>query len=485
MNPKSILLRSPFKEIAAGILYHDFPRRITVNVIEKRIHRKLSKGDTDLFPRKMQDDKFCMVRSLMRAIDNGVRNGHISRQVWIRFLNSFLRIYLEKHDKAKIFREQYGFGPPGFVTISPTKLCNLRCSGCYADSSSSTRGELDYEIVSRIVKEQKEIWDSHFTVISGGEPLLYKSEGKTVFDLAEEHNDTFFLMYTNGTLINDEMAQKFAEAGNITPAISLEGLERETDEKRGKGVHRKILKAFESLKKFGVPYGISITATRSNAGIIMSDEFIDYYFNQQGAIYGWIFQYMPIGRSHALDLMVTPEQRLQMYHETWKLIREKALFLADFWNCGAASSGCISAGRQRGYMYIDWDGNIMPCVFNPYKIHNIIEVYKKGGNLNTVLLSSFFKGIREWQEQYALNGPADTMGNIIVPCPIRDHYETMHELINRTNAQPADEAAEQALQDAEYYHGLVRYGKQAKAITDEIWERDYLGPEQKELLKKK
>lgn len=40
---------------------------------------------------------------------------------------------------------------------------------------------------------------------SGGKPLVFKNEGKTIFDLAKEHNDTFFLMYTNGTLINEEM----------------------------------------------------------------------------------------------------------------------------------------------------------------------------------------------------------------------------------------------------------------------------------------
>ena len=481
MDPKRVILKSPFKEVITSALIYDLPRRLLFNIIEKRVYKKLLKSYIDRFPRKIQEDKFCMARNIMQAINTGLKNGQISKQVWSRILKSFGSVYLRENNKIKIFQEQYGFAPPSFVTISPTRLCNLQCSGCYAGSFRRSREKLDYEMVSRIVREQKELWNSHFTVISGGEPLLYKSEGKTIFDLAMEHNDTFFLMYTNGTLINDEMAQKFAEAGNITPAISVEGFEAETDERRGKGVHRNILRAFESLRKFGVPYGISINAIRSNAEIIMSDEFIDYYFNQQGVLYGWIFQYMPIGRAYSLDLMVTPEQRLKMYLRTWKLIREKGIFMADFWNCGTASTGCISAGREDGYFYIDWNGNVMPCAFNPYKIHNIIEVYREEGDLNTVLFSSFFKEIRYWQEEYALKGPADTMGNIIVPCAIKDHYEMMFELINRTNAQPADEAAFLASLDAEYYYSLVRYGKEVKAITDEIWEREYLGPEQKEL----
>jgi len=481
MNPKRFILKSPLKEITEKVLFYDFSRRLVFYIIEKSLKNILLNRDREKFPRKLQQDKFCMARNMMYSIDRGLKSGQISRQLWTPFVNSFGNVYLKNLDKIKAFQEKYGFKPPGFVTISPTKNCNLQCIGCYANSFRTSRERLDFEIVTRVVREQKELWNSHFTVISGGEPLVYKSQGKTIFDLAREHSDTFFLMYTNGTLINEEVAQKFAEVGNITPAISVEGFEEETDKRRGKGVHQKILRAFENLSKVGVPYGISITATRHNAEIIMSDEFIDYYFNQHGVLYGWIFQYMPIGRSFTLDLMVTPQQRLEMYLKTWQLIREKGVFMADFWNCGAVSSGCISAGKPGGYFYIDWNGNVMPCVFNPYKVGNIVEIYKQGGNLNTVLFSSFFKEIREWQEEYALKGPAHQMGNIIVPCPIRDHYETMYDLIQRTKAQPADEAAAQALQDPDYYEGLVEYGKKVKELTDVIWNKEYLEPERQKM----
>lgn len=479
MFQKSIILKSPLKEATKVILLNNLTRKAVLNIVEKEVHRKFLKRDKHRYPRKVQKDKFCMVRSMLRSIDRGLKTGLISKEVFSRFLQSFGSIYIKESKNVKKFQEQYGFKPPGFITLSPTRLCNLHCEGCYANSFSTASERLDYEIVTRIVREQKELWDSHFTVISGGEPLVYKSNGKTLLDLAREHQDTFFLMFTNGTLINEEMARKLAEVGNITPAISIEGFEEETDKRRGRGVHQKILKAFEYLRKYGVPFGVSITATRYNAEVIMSDEFIDYYFNQQGALYGWIFQYMPIGRDFSLELMVTPEQRLQMYLKTWELIREKNLFLADFWNCGAVSNGCISGGRQGGYIYINWNGDVMPCVFNPYKVHNIIEVYKQGGNLNTVIFSSFFNGIREWIEEYALKGPAEAMGNIIVPCAIKDHFDVMYELIRRTQAQPADEAAAQALQDRGYYEWLVQYGKKVKLITDEIWQKEYLEPEKK------
>ena len=481
MSLRKMILQSPFKKIIILAFLNNYSRELLFKIIENRFYKALLLKDIVHFPRKLQEDKFYMLKSIINSLDRGLREGLISRKIISKFLNSFGNIYLKEKGKLENFEREYGFKPPGFITISPTKFCNLHCTGCYANSFKKAREKLDYEIVSRIIKEQKELWGSHFTVISGGEPLAYKSNGKTIFDLAAEHNDTFFLMYTNGTLINEKIAEKFAEVGNITPAISVEGFEDETDKRRGKGVFKKIMKAFENLRKYGVPFGISITATRFNADLILSEEFIDFYFYKQGALYGWIFQYMPIGRSYTLDLMVTPQQRLQMYFKTWKYIKEKGLFLADFWNCGAVSSGCISAGRAGGYLYIDWNGNVMPCVFNPYKVDNIIEVYEKGGNLNTILFSSFFKSIREWQKEYVLEKSPSEMGNIMVPCAIRDHYKMMYELIRKTGAEPADEAAEQALQDPEYYKELVKYGEELKKITDEIWKKEYLEPERKRL----
>jgi len=81
-------------------------------------------------------------------------------------------------------------------------------------------------------------------------------------------------MYTNGTLIDRECAARLAELGNVTPAISVEGWEKETDERRGKGVFRKIMQAMENLRNAGVPYGILVTATRENAEILLAEPFI-------------------------------------------------------------------------------------------------------------------------------------------------------------------------------------------------------------------
>ncbi len=468
------------KEIVAKYGSKPLEFLISNNLIRKGLIKFVDKKAKEIilsdkrYPKKVQEYKYYMMRNMILKLDNVFRQAKKSPNVRKAIVNSFIQnIFLERANKIKKFQKKFGENPPSFLLLSPGKFCNLKCTGCYANSSSASAEKLDWDILDRIMAEKIDLWGSYFTVISGGEPLLYKSQGKTILDLAKKYQNNYFLMYTNGTLINEEMAKKIAEVGNITPAISVEGFEKETDERRGKGVHKKILRAMDNLKKVGVPFGISVTATKNNAELVVSDEFIDYYFDQLGATYGWIFQIMPIGRAN-LDIMVTPKQRLAMFRKTERLVKDRKIFIADFWNSGLVSNGCISAGRKGGYLYIEWNGNVSPCVFNPYSPVNINDIYKKGGNLNDVLKKPFFASIRQWQKDYALNKKPEEMGNWLAPCPIKDHYDVMHNLFEEYHPSPIDEMAEKALKDSKYQKSLEKYGNEVVKLTNPIWEKEFL-----------
>ena len=430
------------------------------------------------YPRRVQEDKYYMARSVISNINNAFEKSGNAPNVRKALINLLaLEIFLKRKRKSRAekYKEQYGFYPPLFLTIGPSKFCNLKCKGCYANSSSANSEKLSWDVLNRILKEKTELWGSYFTVITGGEPLLYQDKGKTIINLAKEHPDNYFLMYTNGTLINKKMAKKIAEVGNITPAISVEGFEKETDARRGKGVHKKILQAMENLREAGVIFGVSITATNNNADWILNDKTFDYYFDELGAIYAWVFQLMPIGRVDSLDLMVSPKQRIKMFRQTQRLVKNRRLFIADFWNSGCVSDGCISAGKSKGgYLYIDWNGNVTPCVFNPYSPVNIHDIYKKGGALNNVLKEPFFESIRQWQKDYALDRKPNEMGNWLTPCPIKDHYEMMKKLLDKHRPKPIDKAAQSALEDSEYQKGLEKYGREVAKAADPIWGKEYL-----------
>jgi MoaA/NifB/PqqE/SkfB family radical SAM enzyme len=447
-------------------------RRLTLKEGIAELHKRLILEQSDVYPLKEQEDKFYMARAMLHSIDRTMSRG-VSRGC----RNALTGIVVDKMlsgggaEAKERFNREFGFRPPQFLAISPTDDCNLRCIGCYANSGVHRAEKLDFDVFDRIIRETRELWGSHFTVISGGEPFLYKG----ILDIAEKHKDTFFLVYTNGTLINEKVAKRLAELGNVTPAISVEGFERETDARRGKGVYKRIRKAMHNLKDAGVPFGLSVTATKHNAEIITSDEFYDFYFEKEPqATYGWIFHYMPIGRSYTLELMPTPEQRLSMWERNREIVRERNVLIADFWNDGTVSDGCISAGRAGGYFYINWNGDCAPCVFAPYAVHNINEVYRSGGNLNTVLNSGFFKAIRKWQNEYGYGQPKDKKGNLLRPCAIRDHYGMYHELLNDYHPRPIDENARDAMNDEKYCKKLTAYGERIEQLTGNMWKREYL-----------
>jgi MoaA/NifB/PqqE/SkfB family radical SAM enzyme len=430
---------------------------------------------TGQYPPGVDEERTLMGLALLHTVERAVTDHSLSpagRRCLFKNLVQTLLVEQGDHAAMAGFNAQHGVDPPFFMTISPSKACNLHCTGCYADSGPQAK-KLDWATFDRLVGEAKTLWGARFFAISGGEPLAYRSDGKGVLDLAEKHQDCLFVMFTNGTLIDEGLAARLARLGNLTPALSLEGWRERTDARRGPGVFGKVLAAMQDLRTAGVPYGVSLTATRHNAEEILSDEFVDFCFEHQGALYGFIFQYMPIGRSFTLDLMPTPQQRLWMWRRSWEIIRERQIFLADFWNHGTLSQGCISAGRDNGggYLYVDWNGAVSPCVFMPYSPVNINDAYAEGKTLNDVWAEPFFAGLREWQRPYRQN-----KGNWLMPCPMRDHHADLRRLLAEHEPEPTDANAAAALLDAGYVRGLAEYDAAYEAASGPIWDQHYLRP---------
>lgn len=367
---------------------------------------------------------------------------------------------------------------PGFVTISPTNACNLKCTGCYAGEQLQ-KHTVDYDTLDWVTRRMNDEFKAHFIVISGGEPFMYKSQGKNLLDYLADNRQNYYLIYTNGTLIDKNTAKKLSETGNATPAISVEGFEAETDGRRGSGTYKKVLDAMRNLREAGVPFGVSFTATSKNADLFIDGRLSDYFVDKQGAKYIWIFQYMPIGRNPSLDLIPTPEQRLAMLKKTNQLI-EKGVFTADFWNSGIASDGCMAAARKGGYFYILWTGEITPCVFDPFKdrdekTNNIYALKENGLTLRDALNAPYFKSSREWQDSYWRLQPAEKCGNLLMPCKIRDNSKTFYDIIKESGAVPISESAG----GSDAYLKLIEEGKMpayncsCRGILDPVWEREF------------
>ncbi|MCS7134547.1 MAG: radical SAM protein [Candidatus Pacearchaeota archaeon] len=463
----TLIKTSVFLPIGRTVIL-DYLERITFKSIVENARRRL---------KEVQKKKFYFIKALLRCAFKNLERGYISKEVGKKIIDTLVRAHWTE-GKYEIsarekFKNKYGFGPPSFLVLSPTQRCNLRCPGCYA-AAKRNAPSLSFSIVERIVKEAHDILGNRFMVISGGEPFMYESEGKTLFDIWEKYNDMFFLVYTNGTLINKEIASKLAKLGNVTPAISMEGFEEDTDKRRGKGIFKKILEVASNLREAGVPFGASLTATRENINTLLKDEFYEFLFEKLGVTYIWLFQLMPIGRARIVkELMLTPEQRVALFKKWVYLLEKKSYCIADFWNSGVLSDGCIAYGRTGGYFYIDWNGNIMPCVFIPYYEDNVFQLYKEGKTIADALFSEFFKRGRKWQDEYGFAHQSNP-NNWLMPCSIRDHYVNFKKNILTKKAKPEDRDASIAIKSKNFEKFLDAFDKKLAELTDSIWKREYL-----------
>ena len=453
-------------------------RKILLPQLEKEIYHKLYSNrpeEIEGIKQKQYDWVKALVAGIARNLDKGIiQKNVLKRLVQVLVKGAF-------HENREAFRRDldqykstYGVDAPTFFVISPSQRCNLNCKGCYAGSNAKTSPTLEYHHIEHLIKEFHEEANGRFIVLSGGEPLLYKSEGKTLLDLARQFPDMFFMFYSNGTLIDQSVADEFAALGNLIPCISVEGFEQETDQRRGRGVYQLILGTLSALRNAGVPIILSVTSTSQNVDLLLKDEFYDFYFKDQGASYMWQFQFMPIGRGkEVFDLMPSPEQRVRLYRKWEYLLKEKKYCVADFWNSGVLTEGCIAYGRRGGYLYIDWNGNVMPCVFVPYVVDNIIKAQNEGRNLASILKSPMLVNGRNWQRKYALDHLDDPQ-NMLMPCSIRDHYKNFRTHIITGENKGEDSYSDAILKDIDYYQRMLEYDRELSDLTDPIWQEEYL-----------
>lgn len=347
--------------------------------------------------------------------------------------------------KQEAYREKYGCNIPWAILLDPTSACNLHCTGCWA-AEYGDKLNMSYKTLDSIIRQGKKL-GTYFYLYSGGEPLVRKAD---IIRLCEAHPDCQFLAFTNGTLIDEAFADEILRVKNFMPAISVEGLERDTDFRRGKGTFKKVEKAMAILKARRLPFGISCCYTSQNVTMIGSEAYFDQMIDW-GAKFCWFFTYIPVGTGAVPELMANAEQRAFMYRQVRKFRETKPLFTLDFWNDGEYVQGCIAGGRR--YLHINANGDIEPCAFIHYSDSN---VYEK--TLLEALQSPLFMAYKSGQ-------PFNE--NHLRPCPLLDNPDALVGMVKTSGAHSTD------LQSPEDAPALSAKCRNAAAnwapVADELW----------------
>jgi len=355
------------------------------------------------------------------------------------------------HTRRKRLSEQHGITSfPIVLVLSPSNACNLRCEGCYA-SGYGRADTLPLPLVMRILDECEEL-GLFLIVLSGGEPLLYPH----TMELIERYHYFFFHIYTNGTLITREKAERLAQLGNVMLLISIEGFQENTDARRGKGVFQRLQESFACLREFRVPFGTSITVTRRNLHEVTSYEFLNFLV-EQGALVNYYFMYVPVDGSGDFSLMLSPEGRDYLRSRLKAIRSHIPLLIIDFWNDGPYVRGCIAGGRR--YFHINARGDIEPCVFTHFATHNI-----KDTTILEALKSPLFRDIQSRQPYTP---------NHLRPCMIIDCPWVARDLIEKHGAKPTHPRALNLYFD--HYDELLKFSEEYRGLADRAWQEDWHG----------
>lgn len=301
-----------------------------------------------------------------RIVKNAVRSV-FSDPKETAFIMKFSSAAAKASDKREAM-EKNGEHIPPFLIASITSACNLHCKGCYSRHNNATsdcapKNQLTAEEWDRIFTEAEELGIS-FILLAGGEPLMRRD----VIEKAAEHPNIIFPIFTNGVFISDEMFDIFDKHRNLLPVLSIEGDMETTDERRGKGIYDRQTENMARLKRIGTLTGASITVTKKNLELVMSDSFVSG-LSEMGSKLIFYVEYVPADGATA-DIVPDDEDRKFM-EDTLNSLCEKYsdMILLSFPGDEKASGGCLAAGR--GFFHINSHGDAEPCPFSPYSDTNI------------------------------------------------------------------------------------------------------------------
>ncbi|MBP3666185.1 MAG: radical SAM protein [Clostridia bacterium] len=245
---------------------------------------------------------------------------------------------------------------PLSATFELTPLCNLRCPMCYV--------RLDHACMERVGRllsgeEWLEIARQSLdmgllnVILTGGEPFLHPDFWEIYHGLKEM--GLLITIYTNGCLIDEDIAQKLGEDPPYNMKISVYGASDETYASMcgdPKGFTR-VCRGLELLREAGVPFYCSTTIVRENRDDLLA--LCRYMYDRQ-------YPFLPamaVTLSARGALSDPAASRLTTAEEGWNLERlEKERHTVSeqpFGYCAAYAT----------FYFMTWDGRMTYCAFAP------------------------------------------------------------------------------------------------------------------------
>ncbi len=306
-------------------------------------------------------------------------------------------------------RAKQGQLSPPFLMLALTSACTLRCRGCWIDTGGPP-SSLSAEQVDAIIASGRRNKTYYYTLL-GGEPLIYPG----LWDLLARHGNCYFQIITNGISLDEATAARIRKLGNVTPLVSIDGMEEQNDARRGPGVFQQVDRGLRNLQQEKILYGVATTVTGANFDEVMSDEYVQHFIDR-GAMYLWYYIFRPVGADPAPELCVQAEQVTEMRRRLMRLRRKHPIILIDTYWTAEGQAVCPAALGLS--CHIGPRGSIEPCP--PLSFAR--ETVDDGDLYETIRGSEFLTGFQQFVTER-------TRG-----CVILEHPQALAEYIRGQSA---------------------------------------------------
>lgn len=276
---------------------------------------------------------------------------------------------------------------PANGSIELLPLCNMNCDMCYVRLS---REEMERQGRLRTAEEWLEIGRQMkdagvlFLLLTGGEPFLYPEFRRLYLGLREL--GMIITINTNGTLIDEELAEFFGKNKPRRVNITLYGMDEETYANlcHYPGGYEKTLWGIRLLREQGVDVRIGGSIVRTNKGDL--DKLLDLEA-ELGVPVRVDTYMMPATRERELPYNIqsrlNPEEAAQARIHALKRVMEPELFheyvrqsveRAEHPEPAEAKPGHMSCMAGQCSFTINWQGEMRPCVILTEPAISVFEV---------------------------------------------------------------------------------------------------------------